>query len=659
MAMVGFVFVFAPSSFNYNDRLRCGQVIHCMIQTFAALSTAASSANAALASPGRPSGAPSGTGEVESWACFKLYDAPLPDNVAMSVYEIERVVVRRMQLLADIDADTQAVDVGSTAGIVERVARRVQQYHGTKGGFLSSSSTSRGVVVSSSSPSSTGATASTLFGVDTSDAAVAPCFELSPQQDHLAHMFCRIVFCVSDQWRDWFIRREELLLRGRIVAFNLRGQLNAFFHRCHVDCVPLAMDDPALTPEAKEWLRTPISGAAASATGGVSQFYTVPLPLALHAVATRRAVCIGGRAVISHDDALAALLAHYRERLAAGLGDALRQREAVANNGPRVAEMLEAAFQHFIVSPIDTLKPSTEGAICAADVEPLSRSNMPLCMKQVHDHLRVQGHLKHQGRWQYGLFLKSIGLTMADAIRLFGNMLRVKGGPPEQFGKSAYAYNIRHMYGQEGKRTNYSSLSCSSIINSPPLLDAMDCHGCPFRFQDEGRLRGLLAVERPNPVVVGATATSSSAGAAATTVRLMPSDIEDIVTDAKGGHFTRACFRYMRATHNKGGGGVVEFKRETLFRSPFEYFDYSMKLRREAAGGSGSSAAVIPVIAAPEHATTTGTGGGEAPQSAHSPAAQATTPPRAPPQATASGSGPSGLRATPFKRERGGSDGSS
>lgn len=46
----------------------------------------------------------------------------------------------------------------------------------------------------------------------------------------------------------------------------------------------------------------------------------------------------------------------------------------------------------------------------------LSRESFPPCMSGLHDALRSEHHLKHFGRLQYGLFLKSIGLTLEQAL---------------------------------------------------------------------------------------------------------------------------------------------------------------------------------------------------------------------------------------------------
>lgn len=79
--------------------------------------------------------------------------------------------------------------------------------------------------------------------------------------------------------------------------------------------------------------------------------------------------------------------------------------------------------------------------------------HMPLCMEHLHNELRRDKHLKHYGRMQYGLFLKGIGLPLDQAL-IFWHMAFEKV-TPDQFNKQ-YAYNLRHSYGVEGKRTDYT-----------------------------------------------------------------------------------------------------------------------------------------------------------------------------------------------------------
>lgn len=97
-----------------------------------------------------------------------------------------------------------------------------------------------------------------------------------------------------------------------------------------------------------------------------------------------------------------------------------------------------------------------------ADLDAHANTNYPLCMRQMHIHLKQAHHMKHTGRIQYGLFLKGIGLTLDDSIKFWRTEF-TKKIPKEQFDRN-YLYNVRHSYGKEGKRADYTPWSCSRII---------------------------------------------------------------------------------------------------------------------------------------------------------------------------------------------------
>lgn len=96
----------------------------------------------------------------------------------------------------------------------------------------------------------------------------------------------------------------------------------------------------------------------------------------------------------------------------------------------------------------------------------LARESFPLCMRHMHFKLRETHHIRYEGRAQLGLFLKGIGLSLEDAMAFWRNEF-TKVKTVEQFEKG-YAYNIRHLYGKEGKRTDYTPRSCVNIITGTP-----------------------------------------------------------------------------------------------------------------------------------------------------------------------------------------------
>jgi DNA primase large subunit len=148
------------------------------------------------------------------------------------------------------------------------------------------------------------------------------------------------------------------------------------------------------------------------------------------------------------------------------------------------------------------------------DVEPLAQSSFPLCMQALQEALKANHHLRHGGRMQYGLFLKGVGLSLEDAL-VFWQREFTRNMTAEEFIKKVrqhalgtrtiihvavvsvcpqfalraltlapppcpiswrashplrpqYAYNIRHNYGKEGKRADYTPYSCTRIIMATP-----------------------------------------------------------------------------------------------------------------------------------------------------------------------------------------------
>jgi DNA primase large subunit len=111
-------------------------------------------------------------------------------------------------------------------------------------------------------------------------------------------------------------------------------------------------------------------------------------------------------------------------------------------------------------------------------VDGLAKKHFPMCMRTLHDNLQRDNHLKYFGRLQYGLFLKVrltdigrnslvnicsqvLGLSIDEAIIFWRKSFnRITD---DKFNKE-YKYNIRHSYGLEGRRHNYTAKRCDVSI---------------------------------------------------------------------------------------------------------------------------------------------------------------------------------------------------
>jgi DNA primase large subunit len=111
---------------------------------------------------------------------------------------------------------------------------------------------------------------------------------------------------------------------------------------------------------------------------------------------------------------------------------------------------------------------NTGDGIRAEMVDELAQKHFPMCMRNLHENLKRDHHLKHFGRLQYGLFLKVgsflseefwlscstqiLGLSIEEALTFWRRSF--SSYTDDQFNKH-YKYNIRHSYGLEGRRANY------------------------------------------------------------------------------------------------------------------------------------------------------------------------------------------------------------
>lgn len=142
----------------------------------------------------------------------------------------------------------------------------------------------------------------------------------------------------------------------------------------------------------------------------------------------------------------------------------------------------------------------------------------PLCMRNLFAHLKDEHHLRHNGRMQLGLFLKGVGLGIDDAL-LFWRTEFCRKITPEQFEKQ-YAYNVRHNYGREGKRQDYTPYPC---MKARRTLRDSNCSVCAdVMASHPALLSPLLPFRRcaRRPLVPGSTTGALTAPSARTACAL-------------------------------------------------------------------------------------------------------------------------------------------
>lgn len=201
----------------------------------------------------------------------------------------------------------------------------------------------------------------------------------------------------------------------------------------------------------------------------------------------------------------------------------------------------------------------------AEDIDGYANSAFPLCMQNMHSALMANSHLYHEGRQQYGLFLRALGLELDQALLFWGRGFS-KSVTPDQFEKK-YAYNIRHNYGAVGtKRTGYSPASCTRIINGPAVAEGQ-VHGCPYKAGPESVRAGLARM------------------------RLTEKAIDDIMSSVKDKDYQIACHKQFDYRFPGSNSNSVGNHPNAYAEAAVAYIKAQAAGKAGAGAGAGSGSA--------------------------------------------------------------------
>uniref|UniRef100_A0A7N8XZX8 DNA primase large subunit n=1 Tax=Mastacembelus armatus TaxID=205130 RepID=A0A7N8XZX8_9TELE len=356
------------------------------------------------------------------------------------------------------------------------------------------------------------------------------------RKDYISHFILRLAYCQTEDLRRWFIQQEVDLFRYRFSDLQPKQKLE-FLHRNNLQYDTISIEE-------KKTLLDKLVNSSYGVSGITVEdqdFYKVPFQDALDLVRTRKVYLKAGYVYIPHQDIVTIVLNDFRTRLSKALALTARSLPAV-HSDERLQPLLNHLSHAYVGQDYSIQK--NVGKISLEQIDSV-RKSFPLCMRQLHQALRENHHLRHGGRMQYGLFLKGIGLSLEQALQFWRSEFIRGKVDADKFDK-AYAYSIRHMFGKEGKRADYTPYSCMKVILSNPPSQG-DHHGCPFRHSDPELLKQKLQF-----------------------YKVPPSGISQIMELVKGMHYQLACQKYFELTHNIDDGSFS-------LNHPNQYFIESQK----------------------------------------------------------------------------------
>ncbi|PRP88219.1 hypothetical protein PROFUN_04042 [Planoprotostelium fungivorum] len=353
--------------------------------------------------------------------------------------------------------------------------------------------------------------------------------EEEQKRDIVSHWTLRLAYCRPAD-RNWFVTQEGALLKWRLSQKD--DYITEYLSDNHLD-----HHYRLVTTQEREPFQKNLKSLF-----GEKPVYKLPFEQALDLLRQKKVLLHNGDCFVSKDDFASILVAAFKNDLHDALAVFYKAQANILNQNDTIAPFVEHVGTMYFGSDYGVDSTKRSGQVKPADIDMLDKRSFPMCMHNSHTKLRETHHLKHAARMQYGLFLKGIGLSLEDALSFWRTeFTRVMG--VDKFDKE-YSYNIRHNYGKEGKRTDYTPYSCIKIINNGGGND----HGCPFKNFDAVNLR-VNMLQRGVP----------------------ENGVSEVLTLVKDHHYQIACRKHFEWTHPNNNF------QELSIQHPNQYFEHSEK----------------------------------------------------------------------------------
>lgn len=355
------------------------------------------------------------------------------------------------------------------------------------------------------------------------------------RRDHISHFVLRSVVAFNVLKKRWFFKQETRLFKWRFSSLNNEG-IKQFMRINDFNFTPISQNQKE---EIGEYLQM-----SSSYVNNIdsTEFYKVPFSHVISLVKKRKVFVMYGEAFVPEGE-IAFMFVPYFKRILISSFEAARENRANLYNDERFTRIF-ANLENNIHIENTTLiqEQEVQQYVSLNQLDELSETSYPLCMRVLHKALRKNHHLTHGGRVQYCLFLKGIGISLSDAMILWKNEF-TKIMDEATFNKE-HSYQIRFAFGQEGSRRDYQPYTCLKIMES--IIGPRDYHGCPFKHM----LQDILEDELAN---CGFNALERST----------------IMNLSKNGQYSAACNKYYEIKHNCFN--------DTSFKHPNTYFNESVK----------------------------------------------------------------------------------
>lgn len=422
-------------------------------------------------------------------------------------------------------------------------------------------------------PGSAATTTSNAAKFDTKLEAILNDVKLNdPIVDDASHFILRLSYCRTEELRTWFCKYECDLFRYRMKRhLQQMAQSNSNNkNKTVLSLLSQYANVQSITAQEKEQIRTPLLQLMSIHEFTNQTIYKVPFQQVLNLIANRSCFLYQGYVYVPESNIIDIIVNKFRMNLSRDLTFMGKQQLLSSDNSAMEGGMNdpESVRIYPLLHNLDTVVVNRE-----PEIDPSSYGNhseqitsqtvdsyldhMPLCMRVLHRGMKQDKKLKYNGRLQYSLFLKGIGVTLDDAITYFQK--HFSAVTSDVFTKQ-YTYSLRHIYGKEGKRESKRPYSCVKIIiGQVAPATSGQYHGCPYKHYDDTQLSALLQQFQ---------------------IGTAPSDRNEILRLKQTQQYQLACQKHFLFQHPQANASGSGINLENVGNHPNAWFRASLDYKR-------------------------------------------------------------------------------
>ncbi|CEF65434.1 DNA primase large subunit [Strongyloides ratti] len=307
--------------------------------------------------------------------------------------------------------------------------------------------------------------------------------DIARRDDLISHFILRLAFCKNIEQTRWFLNQEYELFKYRISKLS-RYEVECFLKLNNVNIEKVSSTE-------LNQIADLLSKATSRKLLDVkrSDYYKLNFLEAINLVRIRKVYLSYGTAYVSFSDLEDIMSSRFKTNIAAAMARQNRMLSFLQEEERLIPILKNVTSKAYLGKKYNGQDTQLDGSITLNSIDQMCKDHFPPCMRNIHNTLKINNHLRYGARNQYTAFLRGIGMSLENALNFFRNAF-IKKIDFDRF-KKDYAYSIRHIYGQEGHRRGLNAFSCPKIILSNPP-GPNDCHGCPFKHSDKRNLIHLL-----------------------------------------------------------------------------------------------------------------------------------------------------------------------